>query len=215
MDITVDQMMKIEENSHILGMHRKLMMENAGAAITKFLVNHFDEIKSKYVLIFVGLGNNGGDALVVARHLVGYGFNVHIVFLGNPEMIKTPESRENFNIIQNIKSIKLFYDCDELDPEFKYDVLIDGILGTGVNGIIKKPYSSAIQFINKSKSFVVSVDIPTGINPDTGNSSNMYVNADVTITFHLMKIGMKKTNKCGQIYVEKIGIPPDAERNVL
>jgi len=215
MDITVNQMMKIEENGHALGMYKRLMMENAGAAIARFLVHHFDEIKLKRILVFVGLGNNGGDALVAARHLISYGANVHIVFLGDPKMIKTPESRENFNLTINMKSIKLFYNCNDLDSDFNYDILIDGILGTGVNGMIKQPYLHAIECINKYNSFVVSVDIPTGINPDTGNSSNVYVKADVTITFHLMKIGMKKTNKCGTIYVEKIGIPPDAEYGVL
>ena len=62
MDITVNQMMKIEENSHALGVHKKLMMENAGSSIAKFLVMRFKDLTSKHILIFVGLGNNGGDA---------------------------------------------------------------------------------------------------------------------------------------------------------
>ncbi|MCY3854249.1 MAG: NAD(P)H-hydrate epimerase [Thaumarchaeota archaeon] len=213
MDITVNQMMKIEENSHALGVHKKLMMENAGSSIAKFLVMRFKDLTSKHILIFVGLGNNGGDALVAARHLVGYGAKVDVVFLGN-EPMKKLESIENFEIVKKMKSIHLFYNCNDLESN-KYDILIDGILGTGIKGDIVEPYLSAVQFINSSNSFVVSIDVPTGIDPDTGNVSNVFTRANVTITFHLTKIGIKKQNFCGKIYVEKIGIPPEAEEGVL
>ncbi len=138
-------MMQIEENGHKMGFSRKFMMENAGAAATKRLVEKFGDIKSKNVLVFAGLGNNGGDGLVIARHLAGYGANVTVELLGEPD---------------NIRS--------------------------------------------------------SGVDPDTGNKNLPYVNADVTVTFHRMKVGMpKRKDLCGEIFVEKIGIPPEAEIGVL
>jgi NAD(P)H-hydrate epimerase len=96
------------------------------------------------------------------------------------------------------------------------DIIIDGILGTGISGTIREPYASAIKVINDSSAFKLAVDVPSGLDPDTGNTSNIYVKADITVTFHKMKVGMsKRKDVCGQIFVEKIGIPPEAEEGVL
>ncbi len=103
-------------------------------------------------------------------------------------------------------------------PSFDFDVniIVDGILGTGISGNIREPYSSAIQFINDSNAFKLAVDVPSGLDPDSGDTSNIFVNADITVTFHRMKIGMpKRRDLCGEIFVEKIGIPPEAEVGVL
>ena len=93
MEITVDQMYQIENKGHDMGFLKKFMMENAGAAAVRRLLTKFDNITSKNILIFVGLGNNGGDGLVMARHLAGYGSNVTVMLLGDPEKIKTEESK--------------------------------------------------------------------------------------------------------------------------
>jgi len=93
MDITIKQMMQIEENGHKMGFLRKFMMENAGASAVRRLEEKFDNLSSKNILVFAGLGNNGGDALVMARHLAGRDSKVTIVLLGLPEKIKTEESR--------------------------------------------------------------------------------------------------------------------------
>ena len=81
MEITVDQMYQIENKGHDMGFLKKFMMENAGAAAVRRLLTKFDNVASKNILIFVGLGNNGGDGLVMARHLAGYGSNVTVCFL--------------------------------------------------------------------------------------------------------------------------------------
>ena len=100
--------------------------------------------------------------------------------------------------------------------DFKEDIIIDGILGTGISGNIREPYASAIQYINNSKAFKLAVDVPSGLDPDSGDTSNIFVNANITITFHKMKIGMpKRKDLCGEIFVEKIGIPPEAEVGVV
>ena len=215
MEITVKQMMQIEENGHQMGFSRKFMMENAGAAAAKRVVEKFDDISSKKIVVLAGLGNNGGDALVIARHLSGYGANVTVVVLGDPQKIKTEESRWNFQLLEKMKSIKLMA-SEKPNFEFEADIIVDGILGTGISGNIREPYSSAIQFINNSNAFKIAVDVPSGLDPDSGNVANIAVKADVTVTFHKMKVGIpKRKDLCGKIFVEKIGIPPDAEDGVL
>ncbi|MFQ6025264.1 MAG: NAD(P)H-hydrate epimerase [Nitrosopumilaceae archaeon] len=216
MEITVKQMMQIEENSHRMGFLRKFMMENAGASVTKYLANKFPDIFSKKVLVFAGLGNNGGDALVIARHLAGYGSKVKVILLGNPDKIKTDESKTNWEILEKMNSIDLLIASKINGLDLKADVIVDGVLGTGISGKIKEPYASTIDVINKLDAYKLAVDVPSGLDPDTGNTSDKYVVADVTITFHKMKIGMpKRKDICGDIVVEKIGIPPEAEVGVL
>ena len=214
MEITVKQMMQIEENGHKMGFLKKFMMENAGAAATKRLVEKVSDISSKSILVFAGLGNNGGDALVISRHLAGYGAKVTVVLLGVPENIKTEESRWNWQLLEKMKSVRLITGHNTSYDEA--DVIVDGILGTGISGDIREPYASAISFITKSDAFKLAVDVPSGLDPDSGNTANQCVKAHVTVTFHKMKVGMpKRADMCGEIFVEKIGIPPEAEVGVL
>jgi NAD(P)H-hydrate epimerase len=211
-------MMQIEENGHQMGFSKKFMMENAGAATAKRLVEKFVDVKSKKVLVFAGLGNNGGDGLVIARHLAGYGSSITVFLLGEPNNIRSEECSWNWNLLEKMKSIKLLTDgnLEHLNNLDKFDIIVDGILGTGISGEIREPHASAITFINKSNAFKVAVDVPSGVDPDTGNKNLPYVKADMTVTFHRMKVGMpKRTDMCGEIFVEKIGIPPEAEIGVL
>ena len=217
MCITVKQMMQIEENGHQMGFLRKFMMENAGAATVKKLVEKFGDVKSKNVLVFAGLGNNGGDGLVIARHLAGYGSSVTVFLLGKSDNIRSEECSWNWNLLEKMESVKLLTDgnFDHLNNS-EFDVIIDGILGTGISGEIREPQASAITFINKSNAFKLAVDVPSGVDPDTGNKNSPHVVVDITITFHRMKVGMPKAKDvCGEIFVEKIGIPPEAEIDVL
>jgi len=198
-----------------MGFLRKFMMENAGAAAVRCLVDKVGDVSSKKVLVFAGLGNNGGDALVISRHLAGYGAAVTLVLLGSQDKIKTEESRWNWQLLEKMSSVRLITG-DTPQYSFDVDVIVDGILGTGISGTIREPYASAISFINKSKAFKLAVDVPSGLDPDTGNTANICVKADITVTFHKMKTGMpKRKDMCGQIFVEKIGIPPEAEVGVL
>jgi len=210
-------MMQIEENGHQMGLLRKLMMENAGAGATKRLVEKFGDIKSKNFLVYAGLGNNGGDGLVIARHLAGYGANVTVFLLGEPDNIRSEECSWNWSLLEKMESIKLLTggNLEHLN-NLEFDIIIDGILGTGISGEIREPQASAITFINKSNAFKLAVDVPSGVDPDTGNKNSPHVIADITVTFHRMKVGMPKAKDvCGEIFVEKIGIPPEAEIGVL
>jgi NAD(P)H-hydrate epimerase len=214
MEISVDQMYQIENNGHDMGFLKKFMMENAGAAAVKRLAEKVD-LEEKNVLIFVGMGNNGGDGLVMARHLSGYGSKVTVVLLGPSEKIKTEESNWNWSILKKMPSIKLI-SGNNISFNFNPDVIIDGILGTGISGDIKEPYASAINYINETNCFKFAVDVPSGLNPDNGETANICVKSNMTVTFHKMKRGIpKRKDLTGELYAEKIGIPPEAEEGVL
>ncbi len=216
-------MLQIEENGHQMGFSRKFMMENAGAATVKVLYEKFSthlDITSSgngRVLVFAGLGNNGGDGLVIARHLAGYGLNVTVFLLGEPDNIRSEECSWNWSLLEKMKSVKLLTggNLEDLN-NLEFGVIVDGILGTGISGEIREPQASAITFINKSHAFKLAVDVPSGIDPNTGDKNSPHVVANITVTFHRMKVGMPKAKDvCGEIFVEKIGIPPEAEIGVL
>ena len=212
-------MMQIEENGHQMGFSRKFMMENAGAAATKRIKEKYPMLAlEKGILVFAGLGNNGGDGLVIARHLAGYGLSVTVFLLGEPDNIRSEECSWNWSLLEKMKSVKLLTGGNLEDlSNLEFKIIIDGILGTGISGEIREPHASAIEFINGKICHVVAVDVPSGLNPDTGEANKRCVNANMTVTFHRMKVGMPKAKDyvCGEIFVEKIGIPPEAEIGVL
>jgi NAD(P)H-hydrate epimerase len=215
MEITVDQMYHIENKGHDMGFLKKFMMENAGAAAVRRLIEKIDDVESKNILIFVGLGNNGGDGLVMARHLAGYGAKVTVMLLGSPDKIKTEESNWNWSILEKMPSVKLM-SGDSLEFDFKPDVIIDGILGTGITGDIREPYASAINYINDTNCYKFAVDVPSGLNPQTGETANIFTKCNMTVTFHKMKEGIpKRKDLTGELFAEKIGIPPEAEEGIL
>ena len=215
MEITVDQMYKIENRGHDMGFLKKFMMENAGASATKRLVERFGDPESKNITVLAGMGNNGGDGLVMARHLAGYGANVTVALLGSPNSIKTEESRWNWSILEKMPSLCMVSDR-ELAPNPAPDVIVDAILGTGISGDIREPYASAINGANRAGCHILAVDVPSGMDPQTGDTANLAIKADVTVTFHKMKQGIpKRPDLTGTVFVEKIGIPPEAEVGIL
>lgn len=232
--ITSQQMYTIENNGErILGLSKLLMMENAGSKISDFLINYFkDNLNEKKIVSLCGLGNNGGDVIVANRHISGYlsskfstsnDNNLVLALLGKSDQIKTEESKTNWKIIEKIKNIKkLSLDAENIkDIEMEIessDIIIDGIFGTGINGIIKEPFSKIIDKINqqKTKSFILSVDIPSGLNPNTGEIYDKSIKANTTITFHRIKHGLlKNIEYSGEILPVKIGIPIEAEMGVI
>ena len=215
MEISVDQMYQIENKGHDMGFLKKFMMENAGASAVRRLVEKFESVDSKNILIFVGLGNNGGDGLVMARHLAGYGAKVTVILLGDIDGIKSDESNWNWSILEKMSSVKLT-NGDSINFDFNPDIIVDAILGTGISGIIREPYASAINYINECDCFKIAVDVPSGLDPQTGETANIYTKCDMTVTFHKMKQGIpKRKDLTGELFVEKIGIPPEAEDDIL
>lgn len=213
MEISVDQMYAIEENGHRMGFLKKFMMENAGAAAVRRLLERVPDISSRRVLVLAGMGNNGGDGLVMARHLAGYGSKVTVALLGPEERIRTEESRWNWSILKKMPSVGTL---GEGEPYPAADVIIDAVLGTGISGGIREPYASAIRHANEAGCLTLSVDVPSGLNPETGDAASPSVRADITVTFHRMKRGIpRRPDLTGRLHVERIGIPPEAEEGVL
>jgi len=215
MEISVDQMYQIENKGHSMGFLKKFMMENAGAAAVRRLVEKTGSVDSKNIVIFVGLGNNGGDGLVMARHLAGHGAKVTVMLLGTSDKIKTEESNWNWSILEKMPSVKLMSNSF-IDFDFKPDILVDAILGTGITGEIREPYASAINYINETECYKFAVDVPSGLDPQTGDTANIFTKCDMTVTFHKMKQGIpKRKDLTGELFAEKIGIPPEAEDGIL
>jgi len=215
MEITVDQMYNIENQGHDMGFLKKFMMENAGAAAVRRLIEGYGDVSSKKILIFAGMGNNGGDGLVMARHLAGYGANVTVKLLGSVDKIKTEESSWNWGILEKMPSVALLTG-DQVKFDLAPDVIVDGILGTGISSEIREPYASAVNYINQANCFKFAVDVPSGLDPQTGKTANIVVKCDMTVTFHKMKRGIpKRRDLTGELFAEKIGIPPEAEEGIL
>ena len=214
-EISVDQMYQIENKGHDMGFLKKFMMENAGAVAVRRLIEKIGDVDSKNIVIFVGMGNNGGDGQVMARHLAGHNANVTVVLLGTSDKIKTEESKWNWSILEKMPSVKLVTG-DSTDFNFKPDVIVDGILGTGIKGEIREPYASAINFINQTDCFKFAVDVPSGMDPQTGETASLFTKCDMTVTFHKMKQGIpKRKDLTGDLSAEKIGIPPEAEVGII
>ena len=211
-EISVKQMYEIENAGHAMGFHKRYMMENAGAAAVRRLAERIPDMSTKKILVMAGSGNNGGDGLVMARHLAGLGARVRVVMPTGAASIKTEECRDNHALLLQMPSVELA-DSPRNDT---YDIVIDALLGTGITGEIREPFASAISYINRTGAFVFAVDTPSGLDPDTGTVANTYVTADMTVTFHRMKRGIpKRPNVTGDTYAERIGIPPEAEEGIL
>lgn len=223
--ITSDQMYAIEENGHSrIGMRRFLMMENAGHGISDLVAARFKNLDGKKVVAVCGTGNNGGDGLVACRHLAGRGARPTVVLLGNPADIKSEEARLNWGIIEKMDSVEVIFGSEisgEVEKKIlTADVILDGVFGTGIKREVRDPHAAAIDLINRSrKAFVLAIDVPSGLDPNTGEVFGSHcVRADTTITFHRLKAGLAARSArryTGPVHVEKIGIPPEAEKGVV
>ncbi len=216
-------MKAIDRNCEHLGLLPIQLMENAGAVIAQ---NIGERLESGKILFVAGRGNNGGDAFVASRHLAGSsGYTVKVILLGKAQDIKTREAVHNFSLLRfsNVQILEI-RDSSQLTAEasnwfLEADVIVDAVFGTGVKGNIKEPESTAINLINragKSGKTVISVDIPSGLDPDGGDFGKA-VNAELTVTFHRMKIGLlseKAKEYTGTIKVAEIGVCADAEQYV-
>jgi hydroxyethylthiazole kinase-like uncharacterized protein yjeF len=211
--LLAEEMVAIEWNSEYLGFSRLLMMENAGQAVAAEILKRYKKLPT--VAIFAGLGGNGGDGFVAARHLAPRCRTVHLALLGDPSLIRNAPAARNWKIVEKMRhSIEttIVHDISEL-PDFMPMVVVDALLGTGVKGAPRKPILRTIRLMNKLDSFKVAIDVPTGIHPDTGDPTiKSPFRADLTVTFHRPKQGLSDKNEyVGKLVVADIGIPPEAE----
>ncbi|WP_251328439.1 NAD(P)H-hydrate dehydratase [Haloplanus pelagicus] len=201
--ITADRMAAVDENAAALGVPRKQLMESSGNAVAGAVRRVADP--GAAVALVCGRGNNGGDAFVAARFLDDYDPTIHL--LGRPETIGTDIARENWAALTaadyDTRIVRDSRVLDLGDP----DVVVDAMLGTGVTGALRQPERSAAAAINDSAATVVAVDVPTGVDADTGQAAGVAVDADRVVTFHDAKPGLDDY----EVTVADIGIPAAAE----
>lgn len=205
---TIDQMMLDISKITIIQ-----MMERAGIAIAE-VTNCYLTSSFPNVTILVGAGNNGGGALVAARILAGNGANIQVI-LAKPQnqLNEVPASQLEILAKMYPKQVHLNLTSHLKENSFpkmlKCDVIIDGLLGYSIHGDPGRNYADLIEMTNNSKAPVISVDLPSGLNPDTGNPGTPTIRATATVTLAAPKRGM--TNSAaqpylGELYLACIGI---------
>lgn len=199
-----------------IGIPGPVLMENAGVAVVQ-------EIEKRWptgnIVVVSGYGNNGGDGLVIARHLLNMGRQVSIWIVGD-ESKMTKDCLAQLRILQSCSYSFSFWE-EEKEEEFlkvigQADLIVDALLGTGIKGSLREPFARVIRGFDKVKGKVVAVDIPSGINADTGESCGVAVKADLTLTFAYPKWGhflYPGATHRGELLVADISIPPKAERH--
>ncbi len=206
--ISSEEMAVVDGNAEALGVPRKQLMESSGNAVARVVRDIAEPGES--VALVCGRGNNGGDAFVAARFLSASDVTVHL--LGRTETIATSISRENFEALSaaeiETREVRDSTALDLGDP----DVVVDAMLGTGVTGALREPEASAAGAINDTGATVVAVDVPSGVDADTGEAAGTAVEADRVVTFHDEKPGLRKVD--ADVTVADIGIPVAAERIV-
>ena len=195
-----------------LGIPGIVLMENAALKVIK----NIDLDKFNSFTIICGVGNNGGDGLAVGRHLIVEGKDVSIFVIGN--LNKASEDFSiNYSILKNMKiEIKAIEDEENLKDLIvcikKSDMTIDSIFGTGLTRDVEGLYRDVIANINEHSKYILSIDIPSGIDSDTGKVLGICVKADKAVTFQLMKKGLVDYEN---VIVESIGMPKMAIEEVL
>lgn len=216
--ISVLEMRVLDANSNYLGVDSRILMENAGKAVAQVVASRWPD--AKRILVVAGLGNNGGDGIVAGRYLYGMGKEVVVILLGRVSDMREEPAATNLRICLNLLGMRIFEARDEMellayqDYFMKWaDVIIDAVFGIGVRGRIRQPAATAIDLMNMSKAPKVAVDVPSGMDPDTGDVPDKAVKADVTVTMHRAKKGLvtdKAKPYVGELVVADIGIPPEA-----
>jgi hydroxyethylthiazole kinase-like uncharacterized protein yjeF len=203
------------------------LMENAGAAITEFLREKFNALAQRKIIVLCGKGNNGGDGLVVARLLKESGCLPEVVLFADPG---TTEGDAGVNLKrwqQSLGKLRVVTSSAEWDPVREElssaHLIVDALLGTGLRGPVEGLLGSVIADVNAartpngargkdSKTFVVSVDMPSGLSSDAQDFGGPVVQADFTVTLTAPKLGQMvspRASSCGVLVVRNIGTPPE------
>ncbi len=182
----------------------KVLMDRAGLAVARKAA-----ALSRRVLLLAGKGNNGGDAIVAARHLAAMGCEPTLaLFCRRAELSGDPLAY--FQELGNVSVLEL-PSLDQL-ASVSAEVIVDGLLGTGLTGDVREPAASVIRWVNEQSVPAVAIDLPSGLDSDTGEVHGVCVRAEVTVTMGLPKIGLLRpsaTDWVGVIEVADIGFPPE------
>jgi len=213
--VTSEQMRQIDEESGKIGFPTSVLMENAGRAVAEETRRILGGVQ-KNILVLTGPGNNGGDGLVAARYLHDWGAQVTVYLCSN-----RPDNDENLRLVQERKIPCIEAVQDEKQETISQfvssaDAVIDAIFGTGIDRPLHGIYPHVLEQVNEAKIkrkslIIIAVDVPSGLNADSGAVDNACLNADNTITLAFPKVGLYTlpgAEKAGKISVVDIGIPP-------
>lgn len=191
--LTGEEMRLVEQSlREDLGISSLLLMENAARGIAEVLQEEYGLLENKKIHILAGPGNNGGDGLVLARQLLAKGARPKVYLVGDPQKF-TPETRTNLKILQ-----KIFSDFVSVEggraSRLKFslnmaDLIVDALLGTGFRGQLRKELAALVDLVNEVQRPLVSIDIPTGVEADSGRVGNTAIRADHTVNLGSLKVG--------------------------
>lgn len=199
-----------------LGIPGVVLMENAGRSCAELIKDKLKNIAKPKVCIFCGTGNNGGDGYVIARHLLSSGFEVVVILCGDRNKTKG-DAKINLDILEKMGQQVEQLNLDDKDIPGRVktfadgaDMLVDAIFGTGLSGQLSDEYKQLIESINSLRRPILSVDIPSGLDCDTGEPLGAAIRANYTVTFAAAKKGFTSANAAytGEIFVASIGIEP-------
>lgn len=193
--ISSEQMEKIDrEMPEKYGVTVSRMMENAAYQLADFIRQKFS--KDEKIVVYAGKGNNGGDGLAAARRLYNWGYNVEVVAPFKLDGIR----REELEILWQI-GVPVF------EEPRNGDVAVDALIGYNLKGDPRPPFDELIETVNSAET-VVSADVPSGVDADTGESLNPHVDADYVVTFGLPKKGLQ--NLDAEVWLADISVPEEA-----
>jgi NAD(P)H-hydrate epimerase len=210
-----------------LGVPGQRLMEHAGVAVAaavKAIAQATDRWGRGPILILCGPGNNGGDGLVAARHLARAGADVAAVLVSTSAQPATPDATRNWNRLDREPRVRRIHATTGLDLKVlakdieRASVVVDALLGTGVQGLLRDPIRSAVELVLRARAAkvpIVAVDTPTGVDMTSGDPTDPVVRADLTVTFHRPKTGLltrRGAALAGRVLVAPIGIPREADR---
>ena len=189
------------------------LREAAGLKSAEAVTELTHGLENPNVALVCGKGNNGGDALVAARHLTASGVSNKVFLISKKEAMKG-DALANLEILLKTQpeTVEIVTKPEDMELD-SFDIVVDAILGTGSSGALREPAKSVVkQFANLSAK-VIAVDMPTGVSSDNGSVGEEYVKADTTITMGLPKLGQQFTpgrELCGEVRIAHIGFPASA-----
>jgi NAD(P)H-hydrate epimerase len=198
---------------HTLGIPRMLLMDHAGVAVAR-AVAALTPSSKQLIAICCGTGFNGGDGFSAARHLHSWGYSLRVLLAGSRERLR--EEPACFAWILDRLGVPV-RECASRGGVARAlrwlsgaSVLVDALLGIGASGVVREPAASLIRWMNQSKKPIVSVDVPSGLDADTGAVQGVAVRASVTVTFGLPKQGCRRREgpaHTGSLLVDPITFP--------
>lgn len=212
---TAEQMREIDHKAiKEYGIPGIVLMENASLGIINEMIKEHKTLENKNIIVFAGTGNNGGDALGAARHAYNAGANVLVILVGSDQSVKG-EALINLNIIKKMGINLVVVEDDSFNEEIiasliMADIVVDGLLGTGINKPVNGLMAKIISIINNANRYTLSIDAPSGINVTTGEICGICIRAAKTIALALPKVGTiigEGAKFSGSVEVSDIGIP--------